>query len=61
MSGRRAHRTGPQFVVLLFRRLHADGFAVRSWGVCRKVVDTGANGMTIDFPDVALAYLAARR
>lgn len=46
----------------LVRRLHAEGFVVRAWGVTdealmRQVVDAGADGMTVNFPDKLLAYL----
>ena len=46
----------------LVRRLHAEGFVVRAWGVAnetlmRRVVQAGADGMTVNFPDKLLAYL----
>ena len=46
----------------LVRRLHAEGFVVRAWGVenetlMRRVVQAGADGMTVNFPDTLLAYL----
>jgi glycerophosphoryl diester phosphodiesterase len=46
----------------LVRRLHAEGFIVRAWGVAtelamRRVVQAGADGMTVNFPDKLLAYL----
>jgi glycerophosphoryl diester phosphodiesterase len=46
----------------LVRHLHAAGFVVRAWGVTdealmRRVVDAGADGMTVDFPDKLVAYL----
>ena len=46
----------------LVRRLHAEGFVVRAWGVAdealmRQVVETGADGMTVNFPDTLLAYV----
>lgn len=46
----------------LVRRLHAEGFVVRAWGVAtedlmRQVVIAGADGMTVNFPDKLLAYL----
>jgi glycerophosphoryl diester phosphodiesterase len=46
----------------LVRRLHAEGFVVRAWGVAnealmRQVVDAGADGMTVNFPDRLLASL----
>jgi glycerophosphoryl diester phosphodiesterase len=44
-------------------RLHAEGFAVRAWGVAtealmRQVVRSGADGATVNFPDKLLAYLS---
>lgn len=47
----------------LVSRLHAEGLAVRAWGVAtedlmRQVVTAGADGMTVNFPDKLLAYLA---
>src|SRR5262247_153733 len=50
----------------LVNRLHADGFVVRAWGVAteelmRQVVTAGADGMTVNFPDKLLAYLATAR
>jgi glycerophosphoryl diester phosphodiesterase len=49
----------------LVDRLHAAGFAVRAWGVpnealMRQVVEAGADGMTVNFPDKLIAYLASR-
>ena len=49
----------------LVRRLHAGGFVVRAWGVAnetlmRGVVQAGADGMTVNFPDKLLAYLKGR-
>jgi glycerophosphoryl diester phosphodiesterase len=46
----------------LVRRLHDEGFVVRAWGVSdddlmRRVVDSGAEGMTVNFPDKALDYV----
>ena len=46
----------------LVRRLHTEGFVVRAWGVAtedqmRQVVQAGAAGMTVNFPDKLLAYL----
>ena len=46
----------------LVRRLHAEGFVVRAWGVAdeeqmRRVVQAGADGMTVNFPDKLLEYL----
>ena len=47
----------------LVRRLRAAGFVVRAWGVAsedlmRQVVQSGADGMTVNFPDKLIAYLA---
>jgi glycerophosphoryl diester phosphodiesterase len=49
----------------LVEHLHAEGFIVRAWGVVndalmRQVVDAGADGMTVNFPDKLLAYIAGR-
>jgi glycerophosphoryl diester phosphodiesterase len=49
----------------LVRRLHAEGFAVRVWGVTteelmRQLVEAGVDGMTVDFPDKLVAYLRGR-
>jgi len=49
----------------LVQRLHAMGFVVRAWGVAtedlmRQVAEAGADGMTVNFPDRLLAWLAAR-
>ena len=49
----------------LVQRLHAEGFRVRAWGVAhealmRQVVEAGADGMTVNFPDKLLAYMAGR-
>jgi glycerophosphoryl diester phosphodiesterase len=46
----------------LVRRLHAAGLVVRAWGVTtadlmQQVVRAGADGMTVNFPDVLMAYL----
>jgi glycerophosphoryl diester phosphodiesterase len=46
----------------LVRYLHAAGFVVRAWGVTdealmRQVVDAGADGMTVNFPDKLMAYV----
>lgn len=50
----------------LVRHLQAWGFVVRAWGVAnealmRQVVDAGADGMTVDFPDKLMAYLRRLR
>lgn len=54
----RAPAVTPQLV----RRLHAEGFVARAWGVTteelmRQVVEAGADGMTVNFPDRLIAYL----
>ena len=54
----RANAVTPELV----HRLHAKGFVVRAWGVAtedqmRQVVQAGADGMTVNFPDKLLAYL----
>lgn len=46
-------------------RLHREGFVVRAWGVTteelmRQVVQAGADGMTVNFPDKLIAYLQSR-
>ncbi len=45
--------------------MHAEGFVVRAWGVAdealmRQVVEAGADGMTVNFPDKLLAYVQSR-
>jgi glycerophosphoryl diester phosphodiesterase len=50
----------------LVRHLQAQGFVVRAWGVTnetlmRQVVDAGADGMTVNFPDKLMAYVQSRR
>jgi glycerophosphoryl diester phosphodiesterase len=50
----------------LVRRLHAEGLVVRAWGVStealmQQVVEAGADGMTVNFPDKLLAYLKISR
>ena len=47
----------------LVQCLHAEGFRVRAWGVAhdalmRQVVEAGADGMTVHFPDRLLADMA---
>ena len=49
----------------LVEQLHQNGFMVRAWGVgdeevMRRVVEAGADGMTINFPDKLDSYLKAR-
>jgi glycerophosphoryl diester phosphodiesterase len=46
----------------LVDRLHAAGLVVRAWGVAneelmRRVVEAGADGTTVNFPDKLIAYL----
>ncbi|HSF31864.1 MAG TPA: glycerophosphodiester phosphodiesterase family protein [Candidatus Tectomicrobia bacterium] len=46
----------------LVSHLHAEGFVVRAWGVTteelmQQVVQAGADGMTVNFPDKLIAYL----
>ena len=48
----------------LVHRLHAEGFVVRAWGVAteavmHRVVQAGADGMTVNFPDKLIAYLTS--
>jgi glycerophosphoryl diester phosphodiesterase len=50
----------------LVRHLHAQGFVVRAWGVANEalmhqVVDAGADGMTVNFPDRLMAYVQSLR
>jgi glycerophosphoryl diester phosphodiesterase len=50
----------------LVDRLHREGFVVRAWGVAteelmRQVVEAGADGMTVNFPDLLLTYLQTGR
>jgi glycerophosphoryl diester phosphodiesterase len=45
--------------------LHAEGFIVRAWGVAneelmRSMVEAGADGMTVNFPDRLIAFLESR-
>jgi glycerophosphoryl diester phosphodiesterase len=54
----RANAVTPELV----RRLHAEGFVVRAWAVStnelmQQVVQAGADGMTVNFPDKLIAYL----
>ena len=49
----------------LVERLHGEGFVVRAWGVAdeelmRRVVEAGADGMTVNFPDKLIAFLDRR-
>ena len=49
----------------LVDHLHGSGFVVRAWGVTsdeimRRVIDAGADGMTLDYPDRAVPYLKRR-
>ena len=54
----RANTVTPELV----HRLHAEGFVARAWGVSnedlmQQVVQAGADGMTVNFPDKLIAYL----
>ncbi len=45
--------------------MHDEGFIVRAWGVrdeggMRRVVEAGADGMTVNFPDKLLSFVATR-
>jgi glycerophosphoryl diester phosphodiesterase len=58
----RANTVTPELV----RRLHAEGFVARAWGVTtedlmQQVVQAGADGMTINFPDTLIAYLQSHQ
>ena len=49
----------------LVERLHGEGFVVRAWGVAdeelmRRVVEAGADGMTVNFADKLIAFLDRR-
>ena len=51
---------------VLVERLHAAGFVVRAWGVSteelmQQVVQAGADGMTVNFPDKLIAYLQSHK
>jgi glycerophosphoryl diester phosphodiesterase len=55
----------PLVTAEIVQRLHTEGFIVRAWGVAnealmRQVVEAGADGMTVNFPDKLLAYMAGR-
>ncbi len=56
----------PDLVTLdLVDRLHQDGFLVRAWGVdseelMAQVVEAGADGMTVNFPDKLTEYKKRR-
>ena len=57
----RADLVSPELV----DRLHRDGFLVRAWGVSteelmKQVVEAGADGMTVNFPDRLTAYLGRK-
>ena len=58
----RANAVTPELV----RRLHAEGFVARAWGVTteelmQQVVQAGADGMTVNFPDKLIAYLKSHK
>lgn len=46
------------------RKWHREGFRVRAWGLDReymkRVYDAGADGMTVNFPDLLTAYIAEK-
>ena len=49
----------------LVGRLHGAGFEVRAWGasdetLMRRAVDSGVEGLTVNFPDILAEYLASR-
>jgi glycerophosphoryl diester phosphodiesterase len=49
----------------LVANIHKEGFVARAWGVSneqimRQVVESGADGMTINFPDKLVEYLKTR-
>lgn len=55
----------PQVTPELVAQLHEKGFLVRAWGVAtpelmRRVVDAGADGMTVNFPDQLNDYIKSR-
>lgn len=48
------------------KKWHKDGFRVRAWGVkdeqlMRQVYDSGADGMTVNFPDKLTAYIGEKK
>jgi glycerophosphoryl diester phosphodiesterase len=50
----------------LVRRLHVEGLVVRAWGVTtealmQRVVQAGADGMTVNFPDTLIAYVTSHQ
>ncbi len=56
----------PQVTTELVADLHEKGFWVRAWGVAtpelmRQVVDAGADGMTVNFPDQYLSDTSQNR
>lgn len=56
----------PAVTPALVRRLHEEGFVARAWGVAtevlmQQVVESGADGMTVNFPDRLIAYLKSRQ
>ena len=57
----RANLATPEFVDMI----HQNGFVARAWGVTdeelmRGVVDSGGDGMTINFPDKLVEYLKTK-
>jgi len=58
----RANAVTPELV----GRLHAEGFVARAWGVTteelmQQVVQAGADGMTVNFPDKLITYLKSHK
>ena len=58
----RANAVTPELV----DRLHAEGFVARAWGVSteelmQEVVQAGADGMTVNFPDKLITYLKSHK
>ncbi len=50
----------------LVSHIHNEGFEVRAWGVSNEalmhqVIQSGAEGMTINFPDILLAHLKMKK
>ena len=55
----------PQVTTELVADLHEKGFWVRAWGVATpelmlQVVDAGADGMTVNFPDQLNDYIKSQ-
>ncbi|MBQ8372572.1 MAG: hypothetical protein IJX38_06535 [Clostridia bacterium] len=57
---------GEEVTSELVDKWHALGLGVRAWGIfneeiMRSVYDAGADGMTVNFPDLLLGYIAEKR